>query len=107
MTDQIKLVTNANGLSFGVTIVREGELYGRNFVLTHDSSDPLVEFYDLRYPFALLKPDADTSGQFVSRYYLKTLLEHGDAGLDLDGGVRDWKIDAAAMAEVIDWLRTK
>lgn len=109
--DDILLVTNDKGLLFGVTIVREGEHYGLNGVLVHNEARPLVEFYDMRYPFWPLKPDSGADGQFVSRYYADTLLgrdAYSDGphrhGLDLDGGIDAWKIDAAAMTQVIDWI---
>lgn len=60
-------------------------------------NQPLVEFYDRRYPHT---PD----GQFVSRYYESTLLERMDLGLNLDGGIPDWRIDSVAMIVVRAWL---
>ena len=35
---------------FNVRIVRAGDRYGRDNCLTHDKDEPLVEFYDSRYP---------------------------------------------------------
>lgn len=60
---------------------------------------PLVEFYDRRYPHT---PD----GQFVSRYYLETLLASGPSGgtFVLDGGVDDWCVDGETWAFLIAWL---
>ena len=59
---------------------------------------PLVEFYDSRYPHTEF-------GQFVSRYYVSTILESGDKGLCLDCGIPDWSISAKDMAAVRDWLK--
>jgi len=58
-----------------------------------------VAFYDTRYEFSNL-------GQFVSRYYISTLLENGtDCGLDLYGGEPSWKISKQGMDRVRLFLR--
>jgi hypothetical protein len=64
---------------------------------------PVVEFYDCRY-------EHTPYGQFVSRYYVETLLENilpgvPVGGLNLDGGVPSWSISAKAMGRVIAWLQ--
>lgn len=98
----MSLITiNSRGIDFNVKIVRNGENYGLNNVLTHDKDDPLVEFYDSRYPHT-------EHGQFVSRYYASTLLERvKNVGLDLYGGANDWKIESKEMDTVIDWLKVE
>lgn len=59
-----------------------------------------VEFYDARYP------NFGEHGQFVSDYYISTILEDSDGnGLDLDGGIDEWTIPADSMAQVIDFLK--
>ena len=87
---------------FNVRIVRMGDKYGRNYCLTHGEDKPLVEFYDSRYPHT-------EYGQFVSRYYVCTLLEtsegHGNRGLCLDGGVPSWTVSAEDMDTVREYLR--
>lgn len=95
-------VTNSQGLTFLVTVVRQGERYGHNKQLTHDQADPLIEVYDLtqantpkRGGFGGFGPE----GQFVSRYDASTLAG-GTGGIDLQGGVPEWRIDAAAFAPV-------
>lgn len=90
-------VTNSNGLSFNVRIVRKGDTYGRNNCLTHDEDKALVEFYDTRFPHTSL-------GQFVSRYYADTMLNRGPRALDLDSGIPSWTIDDDAMTVVHRWL---
>ena len=89
---EITTVTNANGLSFAIVLVREGESYGRTGSLVHDKSDPLVEIYDTRFPHTQY-------GQFVSRYYLSTLMEghNPNVGLNMDGAIPNWSLDAAAL----------
>ena len=91
-----------NGVPFLPRRLNYGDKYGRENCLTHDKSDPLIEFYDTRYK------DSDfNGGQFVSRYYLSTLLQHKpDTGLNLHGGVPDWKIDAQNLQNVLQSLQT-
>lgn len=64
---------------------------------------PVVEFYDKTYKHT---PD----GQFTGgRYYAATLLIDAGSlrtrGLDLNGGVPSWKVPAADMCRVFDWLK--
>jgi hypothetical protein len=78
-----------------VRIVKPGEPYGRNGCLINEDNEILVEFISL-----------DT-GQFISRYYLRTMLEHDIRyGLDLDGGVDAWTIEAGHFKEIYNWLNT-
>lgn len=81
---------------FNVRIVNAGDKYGRDFCLTN-AGDPLVEFYDSRYPHTEF-------GQFVSRYFVSDLINH-DRGLILDGGIPDWSISASGMKQVVEFLR--
>lgn len=83
---------------FNVRVVSRGDKYGLNFALTHNGIMPLVEFYDSRYPHTEF-------GQFVSRYYLDTIINRDDRfALSLDGGVTAWTVPAEAMTEVIRTL---
>jgi hypothetical protein len=109
MTTAIRVV-NANGRAFVVKIVREGDKYGLNKCLTHDDEKgwgAMVEFYDETYAG---KEGFDPEGQFVSRYYVETILGKddygsGEGGLNLDGGVDVWTVDAAAMAVARGFLK--
>jgi len=89
---------------FNVRIVRAGDRYGRDFCLTHDKEDqPLVEFYDNRHPHTEF-------GQFVSRYYVSTILGtdrygRGEGGLMLDGGVPSWTVSEEDMKTVRNYLK--
>lgn len=80
----------ANGVTFNIRVVHKGDFYGLDDCLLHDKIDPLVEFYDTRYLHTKY-------GQFVSRYYLSTLLERDNHGLNLQGDVDDWSIDSETM----------
>ncbi len=80
---------------FRIRVVMSGESYGRDDCLTHEGSEPLVEFFDKRFPHT-------PNGQFVSRYYLETVVKISD-GLNLDGGVDAWKVSK----EGIDFVQEK
>lgn len=116
-SDTVLHVRASHGVPFLVRLVREGERYGLNRCIEHGTdpralkdAGPLVEFYDLRYPMH------GEPGQFVSRYYVDTVLGRDDyskrigntnprCGLLLDGGNPDtWTVDAATMDVVRAWL---
>lgn len=95
-------VTNDKGRTFTIRIVSRGDAYGRDFCLTHDKDEALVEFYD----FTMAGPKFTEYGQFVSRYGAETLMEGDDTyGLDLHGGVDVWSVDARTMLKVLDFVR--
>ncbi len=80
-----------------VRIVEHGDNYGLNDALTHKGERPLVEFYDTRHEHTDL-------GQFVTRYFLGTLID-GEGGLNPQGGVPTWSINEPCMNRIRDWLR--
>lgn len=95
------LKVTSHGIDFNVRMVYEGDTYGLDDQFIHKQQDPLVEFYDTRYPHTRY-------GQFVSRYYLSTLLERTEnKGLCLDGGIADWRIEAGSMNIVNNWLNSQ
>ncbi len=103
---------HTTGREFRVRIVNQGDAYGLNMQLTHDEANPLVEFYDATHDFDK-SPEGEVLGQFISRYYLSTLLGKGffstnifeeGLGLNLDAGVPAWGIDAAGISEVKEAL---
>jgi len=85
----ITSVVNDKGTPFNVVAILPDANYGLDDCLRNESGEILIEFYDARYKH-------DKHGQFISRYYLKTLLE-GEAGILLEGSVQEWFIDNAAM----------
>lgn len=98
--------TNATGkVPFVARILRRGDRYGLDNVLTWDEERPGVEFYDARYPHTRF-------GQFVARYYVHTIQEQApghhktvaETGLDLMGYEPAWKIDGQTMWLVRSWL---
>jgi hypothetical protein len=92
-------VTAANGIEFRIVYLADGQSVNRPAANKYNTKGlPLVEVYDVRYPHT---PD----GQFIADYFRDTFME-GEAGIDLAGGVADWKLDAGTMATVRDWLRS-
>lgn len=95
-----------------VHVVAPGAHYGLNNCLIHDDSRSLIEFWDMS-----VKKGDFPDGQFVSRYYVETLLEDKwgagpdelmQHGLCLDGDNADvWSISGAEMTKVYEWLRSR
>jgi len=101
-------VVNADGRTFNVRIVREGDTYGRNDGIVHDSAEPLIEFWDAtheRDPRFIVG-----LGQFATRYGLGTLIGHdgygydhrlGSPGLDLCAHRPEWKLTGSNVMAAI------
>ena len=85
---------------FNVRIVRKGDRYGRDDMFAHDQDAPLVEFYDDRY-----HSQQGDRGQFVSRYYVYSLLEYTGQGLNLYVGEPAWYLLPPDMDRVREYLR--
>ena len=111
----LKLKDANSGRPWIARLVHDGERYGRNFCLVHEG-EVMVEFYDasvLDDPkwTASDKDEELELGQFVSRYFVSTLL--GDEysppmsegnGLDLQGNVPAWKICGETCRKFATWL---
>jgi hypothetical protein len=85
-------------------IVRKGDRYGANLSLIHEEEEPLVEFYDPRYPFCQ-DEDGAVIGQFVSRYSTNTIfgLDNQGFGINLQGGVPDWVLESDSHQQLKTW----
>jgi len=81
--------------NFNIRIVKNGDKYGLNFCLTNNG-ETMVEFYDSRFKHT-------EYGQFVSRYYVKTLIDH-KGGLALYGSIPEWSITAEGMKQVTNYI---
>ena len=90
-------IDHETGQPWRVRFVRKGDHYGHDHCLTHEEAEPLVEFYDRRFAGHTF-PD---EGQFVSRYYVSTLLKRRGGRLHLDGGIEAWCISADGMREAM------
>jgi hypothetical protein len=95
------IVKNANGREFFVRTVMKGDPYGLDDCQTHGRDEPMIEFYDWKYAN---QKTFGPRGQFVSRYSLSTLRNHG-GGINLDGGVPEWSVDGGAMWSVWELVR--
>jgi hypothetical protein len=86
---------------FNVRVVNTGDSYGR-FDCLVNKDEPMVEFYDSRYNHE----SGMGRGQFVSRYFVSTILggEYPN-GLCLDGGVPEWSVSAEGMKQVINFIK--
>lgn len=101
MKSSIKLLGNLPYAPMLARIVTHMEKYGLDFCLRHDKLEPLVEFYDTRFPHHTIY------GQFVSRYNVSTFLGHA-GGLCLDGGNRDiWSLSEESVEDTKAWLKSE
>jgi hypothetical protein len=88
---------------FNVRYLSNGDKYGLKDNLIADR--PMVEFYDSKYPHTQY-------GQFVSRYYVSTILKQDDSGgeyangLCLNGGVPAWHVSPNDMKLVVSFLHS-
>ena len=97
------MVTNVNGRKFDARVVDTNDNYGLNDGLVNED-DPMVEFYDMgssNFP----------NGQFVSRYYVSTIVEDENRliqnGLNLDGGIAKWSLTGDQMKDAINQIWTQ
>lgn len=90
------LVVNDLPLVWAIRLVELGDRYGLNMCLTNNDTEAYVEFYDTRYGHT-------DFGQFVTRYYLSTIMQHS-GGLCLDGAVPDWQVSEKLIERVKKWL---
>ena len=88
-------VTNTEGTPWTVRVVQKGDAYGRDDCLRHEEDRPMIEFYDASQDPEKFGP----RGQFVSRYYLSTLIKDPEhySGLDLQGDVPSWFLDGQTL----------
>lgn len=97
-------IVAANGVPFRVLYLPSGTEGPNAYRHPVTSEQDTVEFYDRRY-----QHEAGL-GQFVSNYYVTTVLGtdgwwgSGEGGINLAGDVDDWTVDAAAMVVVRAWL---
>ena len=121
MSVTYKAIDPESGIRWCVRIVFEGDDYGLNHCLTHDETEPMIEFYDMDSMAAvkMCRSDdkteaylAEEYGQFVGQYSLsslkfdevldgKTLTDWSKRGLDLDGGVDRWSVSSAFMVDAM------
>jgi len=121
MSVTYKAIDPDSGIRWCVRIVFEGDDYGLNHCLTHDETEPMIEFYDMDSMAAvkMCRSDdkteaylAEEYGQFVGRYYLsslkfdeilngKTLTDWSKHGLNLHGAVDRWSVSSEFMVDAM------
>jgi len=107
MTSQIETYYffAANGVEFAALAV-PASIEGPNKLRAPAGRNhAIVEFYDLRFPG---RAHGSEPGQFVSYYRANDIMGQydGSVGLDLQGGVDAWTVDALNMLDVSTWLAT-
>lgn len=94
-----------NGVHYRARIIRPGDGCGSFdqdkgwWTTVKPGTLPTIQFFDLAHPHT-------PHGQFISAYYLETLLDRGERsgrGLLLDGGNPGWTVDGESLKKVLDW----
>jgi len=96
------MYTAKNGIPFNVRIVKTGDRYGLHDQLIHEKPGAMVEFYDARNPE--FDETGNKRGQFVSRYYWRTIRNHlkTGQGICLHGAYPDtWSIDGETLGTIL------
>jgi len=121
MSVTYKAIDPESGIRWCVRIVFEGDDYGLNHCLTHDETEPMIEFYDMDSEARIKMSKsgdktvaylAEEYGQFVGRYCLsslkfdeilngKTPTDWSKRGLNLHGGVSRWSVSSAFMVDAM------
>ena len=101
MLNNTIVLTNNQRIPFIARLVNPGDKFGQRLDLS--VAEPQVHIFDTRYNF---NPHLGFVGQFVSGYYVSTLLQ-GDHpnGLQLDGGNEEWQLSRDNMQTLIEWLK--
>lgn len=96
------VLTNNQRIPFIARLVNPGDKFGQHLNLS--VSEAQVHIFDSRYNF---NPQLGFVGQFVSAYYVATLLQDEDYpnGLQLDGGTEEWQLSKDNMTTLIEWLK--
>lgn len=89
-------IENSQGVPFRVVYIPAG-VSCPHCADSYCDGENRVEFYDRRY-------DLTPNGQFISAYFASTIVNKPVGGIDLAGGVADWKIDTRAMFHVWSWV---
>ena len=83
-----------------VTVMRSGDPRRNSTSFPDLDADSIVAFHDNHYIKGFTP-----QGQFVSSYYLKTLLKaRTEFGIRLDGGVEAWTVNSEDFARIVKIL---
>jgi hypothetical protein len=104
-------IKGVDGRLFEARLLYQGDPYGLENCLRWDSKEVGIEFYDMS-AYRQMFPE----GQFVSRYYLGTLIgSHIDetppnwitTGINLQGDVPHWSLPRASVVKTLTWASMK
>lgn len=95
ITSTLVFIVPCKSQDFTVRVVSKGQKYGLDYCLTHDSLDPLVEFYATKWA----SDKFGVFGQFCTRFNLSTLLNRASIGTPahLDLSIPEWTLTASEM----------
>ena len=99
-----KFIDNERNQPWSIRFVEEGDKYGRDDCLTYEKEEPVIEFYDGDNEFDK-HTDGTMLGQFVSRYYISTIMDGTGGGLNLMGYEPKWSINSLAMDSIRDYIQ--
>ncbi len=103
----LTITNHETGETFNVRLVREGEMYGRQWVLRHEEDQPLLIFHHA--PKKVLKPDRN--GEFLGialpAYHASAFLSHDRRGVDLYQTGNRNDVTPENRAEIRKWLTTE
>ena len=95
-------IKNYAGRAFNVKLIEVGEWYGRDpstGAPCFQADELMLEFWDATYS------SHGPMGQFVSRYYVRTMKSRDPAyDLNMDGNVPMWWVGATQVREVMRHL---
>ncbi|MBU3174401.1 hypothetical protein [Clostridium estertheticum] len=99
---KLMFVENQNGKQFAIRIIGKGDTYGRNRGLTFKEDNQLIEFYDVE---GSGEEYFDELGQYIERYYIKTIMEMEGDGLNLSADVAEWCIEDTNIEKIQQWIK--
>ena len=102
MLNNTIVLTNNQRIPFIARLVNPGDKFGPHN--SHCVNEPQVHIYDSRFNH---NQHLGFVGQFVSGYYVATLLQDEDYpnGLCLDGWTPEWTLSRDNMTTLITWLK--
>jgi hypothetical protein len=96
------MLEGINGRPFAAKILRKGDAYGLNDCLVWQNDHIGVEFYDFSYSNV---ESFGYWGQYMSRYFVESILDVENQGLCLEGCIPEWNINSSEMLKVRVWLK--
>lgn len=102
MSPHVSTFENTGGLlpQMIVRVVPAGSPTGKRLELVHEGDEPLIEFWDLRYPREELE-DGST-GQFILAVPLSRTETHYEGDYVLDRDEPEWSLTAQGFSNAMD-----